>query len=396
MRSWPRKFALACDTISLLLGAWAPAQVSPPKPPAVALLDSGDLAQWQAWTKEAGWQVIAPPAAANASLDTRIQTLEKAILTAVQNGSADRARIYLAGRGEAAAAVFYTISRAPDLWAAAVALGGSPRPAIQSDRFFTANFQNVPVLWIGSGPDDDGLADMLRSAGLMLDFRAADRTTAGAIFDWLGGHTRAEYPAAADCETNSPSFARCYWIQMTRFDPAERNDVLDSTRLQPPLSAALDLGGFAFRKDDPGPGVLVSELPDKYSGPLKLGDRIVELDGRGLPNAGRYLELMAQISEERPAVVMVQRGKEHVRIETRIVIPTRPSTVTARVQGRYLPDEKEVEIVSRTVTEMRVNIPAQWVPSVLNWNGVPVEKIEAPGCRLLTIEKAIERAAPCP
>ena len=59
-------------------------------------------------------------------------------------------------------------------------------------------------------------------------------------------------------------------------------------------------------------------------------------------------------------------------------------------------NQQDFLIVSRAVTEMRVTIPRQWVPAVLNWNGVPLEKLESPGCRLLTIEKALQRAAACP
>jgi hypothetical protein len=66
------------------------------------------------------------------------------------------------------------------------------------------------------------------------------------------------------------------------------------------------------------------------------------------------------------------------------------------VQANYLPEDHEVQIVSRAVTEMRVTVPRQWVPAVLNWNGVPLEKLESPGCRLLTIEKALQSAAACP
>ena len=55
------------------------------------------------------------------------------------------------------------------------------------------------------------------------------------------------------------------------------NDVLPSTRLQGSNGAALNLGGFGYKPDDPGPGVLVSMLPDKYSGPLKMGDRIAKV-----------------------------------------------------------------------------------------------------------------------
>ena len=394
MKNWSRKFAHACATISLL-AATARAQPAAVPSPSVALLDSADLAQWQSWTKELGWQVIAPTVDANTPIDTRIQALEKSVRAAIQAGSADPSRIYLAGRGEAAAAVFYTVSRVPDLWAAAVALGGSPQPAIDSDRLYTANFSNVPLLWAGTDPKDPMLAESLQAAGVMVDFRPGAGLTAGAVLEWLARQARPASPAAIDCETNSPSFARCYWIQMTKFDPAERNEVLPSSRMQPSLVAALDLGGFGFKKDDPGPGVLVSYLPEKYSGPLKMGDRIVALDGREIPDARRYVEMMTQITEERPAAATIQRGKERLRLETQIVIPKRAAAVTARVQAKYLPEDHQVQIISRTVTGMRVDIPAQWLPAVLNWNGVPLEKMETPGCRLLTIEKAIEKSEPC-
>jgi len=394
LRNWSRKFALACGTISLLGWGTAAAQ-SPQKAPAIALPDSGDLARWHMWVKDAGWLVITPAADANAAIDTRIQDLEKAVRAAIQNGSADPARIYLAGRGEAGSAVFYIASRIPDLWAAAVALGGTPQPAIDSGRLYTANFSNVPVLWAGSDVGDRPRAETLRAAGMGLDFRSLEGLTAGAVIDWLRQHARAEFPEAIDCETDAPAFASCYWIQMTKFDAAERNDVLPSTRVPPSVSGALDLGGFGFKKEEPGPGVLVGYLPEKYSGPLKMGDRIVALDGREIPDARRYVEIMAQVSAERPVVATVQRGKERIRIETRIVVPQRAPGVTARVQAKYLTEEKEVQIVSRTVTAMRVEIPGAWVGAILNWNGVPVEQVESAGCRLLTVEKAIQKAGNC-
>ena len=51
--------------------------------------------------------------------------------------------------------------------------------------------------------------------------------------------------------------------------------------------------------------------------------------------------------------------------------------MTARVQAKYDPAEKEIQIVSRTVTAMRVTIPPYWVPATLNWNGLPLEEIQA-------------------
>ena len=60
----------------------------------------------------------------------------------------DTSRVYLAGQGDAASALFYVVTRIPDLWAAAVAAGGSPRAAIDSNRLFAANTTNLPVLWL--------------------------------------------------------------------------------------------------------------------------------------------------------------------------------------------------------------------------------------------------------
>jgi len=365
------------------------------------LIDAADTAQWQALASAIGWQVIAPMTPADASLDARIQSIDLAVTKAIEAGAADSARIYLAGRGAAAAAVFYTLSRVPDLWAAAVALGGSPQPAIDSDRLYAANFANVPVLWVtdeksGAGGENQALAEKLKTAGIPLEWRSADKVPMTEVSDWLARNARPENPLTIDCETNSPTFARCYWIRMTKFDAAERNDVLPSTQIQPGFAASLDLGSFGFKPDAPGPGVLVAFLPEKYSGPLKMGDRIVALDGREIADAKRYSEMMRQIKEERPAVVMVQRGKERIRIETNIVLPKRAAAATARVQANYSPSEHEIQIISRTVTEMRVTIPQQWLPVRLNWNGVALEKVEAAGCRLLTINKEIENTAPCP
>jgi hypothetical protein len=44
---------------------------------------------------------------------------------------------------------------------------------------------------------------------------------------------------------------------------------------------------------------------------------------------------------------------------------------------------------------MRVNIPPQWVPADLYWNGLSIEDLAKPGCYLLTIDKELLNAAPC-
>ena len=413
-KNWSGKSVPACATIRLpacftllawcgcgWLAAQSPATLSAPaaspsKTPAIALIDPADAAQWQSLVQGVGWRVITSSSTA-AAIDQRVQALAAAVEDAIQNSGVDRARVYLAGRGEAAAAVFYTISRVPDLWAAGVAIGGSPQAAIDTDRIFTANFTNVPVLWVSAGKNDEALAGKLKSAALNVEWRSAPTVTNGSIVEWMARHRRDEFPAEIDCETNSPAFARCYWIQMTGFDASERNDVLDSTRIRAGSGAALDLGGFGWKADDPGPGLLVSFLPEKYSGPLKMGDRVVAIDGRPIENPRQYFETMSKIVEEKPVVVMVERGKDRMRLETRIVLPRRESAVTARVKAQHLGEDKEIQIISRTIKEMRVTIPPDWAAdSRLFWNGLPLDKIESPGCLVLTVENELLHAAKCP
>ena len=373
----------------------AGAQPASQKPAAIALVDGADAVQWQKWVQETGWKVIAPQGAPSANSDQRVLALAAQVEAEIKAGSVDPARIYLAGRGDAAAMVFFTISRVPDLWAAGAAIGGSPKPAIDSGRIFAANFTNVPVLWV-SGEEDRPLAERLKAANLNLEWQsAAQGGSATAVIQWLGRHQRPAFPPDVDCETNSPQFARCYWVQLTKFDAAERNDVLPASRIAGGSGASLDLGGFGFKLDDAGPGVLVGYLADKYNGPLKLNDRIVALDGKPLENAKQYQAVMEKMTEERSVVVTVQRGKERIRLETRVVLPARDAGVTARVHAQYLPAEKEIQIVSRTVTEMRVTVPAEWVPASLSWNGLTLESIKEPGCWTLSMQKEILHAEKC-
>lgn len=392
LKNWRNGFARACATISLLL---CPLAAQPAKAPAVALIDPADAVQWQKWTGELGWKVIVPEGNPGSNIDQRVLALAASVNAAIKSGAVDPAHVYLAGRGDAAAAVFYTIARVPDLWAAGAALGGSPKPALDTNRIFAANFTNVPVIWL-SGDDAKPLVDKLTAARLNLEWKSvAGGANAAGVIQWLAQHKREDFPLAIDCETNSPTFASCYWIQLTKFDPLERNDVLESTRIAGGNGAALDLGGFAFRLDDPGPGVLVTELPEKYSGPLKVNDRLAALDGKPLANVAQYLEWLEKVAEERPVTITVQRGKDRVRVETRVTLLRRDSGVSARVEAQYLPADKEIQIVSRTITEMRITVPPAWVPATLLWNGLALENLKEPGCWMLSLQKELLHAEKC-
>ena len=159
--------------------------------------------------------------------------------------------------------------------------------------------------------------------------------------------------------------------------------------------SSLDLGGFGYRGDDPGPGVGVVFVPEKYTGPLKVGDRLVALDGKPIDNARQLIQTLAKADATRYTVVMVQRGKDHVRIETRIVVPHREVVVTARVKAQYDPESHEILLITRSVTDMRVTVPIAWIPAELNWNGLTLETLKTAGCYALTLEKELLHAAPC-
>lgn len=198
-----------------------------------------------------------------------------------------------------------------------------------------------------------------------------------------------------DCETDSPTFASCFWLTPGKFDVNETNDVLPRTLISTAAPASLDLGAFGYKPDDPGPGVLVSHLPEKYSGPLKMGDRITALDGHPITDAREFQLLMSKATGERDAVVMIQRAKQRARIETRILVPHLGFVPTARVRGKYDPEQKEILVISRGVAEMRLTIPEAWAGASLLWNGLALDKIDKPGCVLLTIDKELLHARAC-
>ena len=393
MRNWHARSALACCTISLLACGLVRAQAA--ARPALAVMDGKDAEHWQTVAQEAGWQTIVPGGAASDPIDTRVMAVAAAVRDAVKNGGTDPARVYLAGRGDAAASVFYAISRLPDVFAAGVAIGGSPHSALATGRIYTVNFSNSPVLWVTRNDADEAVALKLKAAGMWMEWRSAEGMRNSDVFAWLASRVREPFPVDVDCETDSPTFASCFWLTPGRFDVNESNDVLPRTLVATAVPAALDLGAFGYQLDDPGPGVLISHLPPKYVGPLKLGDRLTALDGHPIADAHEFQELMSKINEERRAVVMVQRGKERTRVETRVIVPHHDFVPTSRVQGKYDPTLNQILIISRSVTEMRVTIPAAWAGASLIWNGLTIEKIDKAGCARLTIDKELLHAAAC-
>jgi len=398
LRNSPNLFTRASCIKAAILATLLvdPAVAETAKPPLLVLLGGGSEI-WQNACKERGWQFFTPHLEGSGQgLDERVKAIAAEVADAENKLGVDPNRVYLAAQGPAVSMLFFVASRVPDLWAAGVAAGGSPRAAIDTNRLFAANTANLPVLWLFSNKDEEDLAKKLQTARFNLEWRDASTAKPPEIFDWLAARERPPFPTTADCETGSTLYTHCYWIEITRFDPAEKNDVLDSTRVAPlGSSAVLAIGPFGYNPTAPGPGVLVTSLPAKYAGPLKVDDRILELGGKELKNGADLADILYHTFDEKPVVVMVARGKERLRLETKIVLAPRSELVTARVRAQFLPKWQTVEVVSRAITQLKLTLPNAWLPAKVTWNGAEVANATAGGCWLLDEEKELLSAKRC-
>jgi len=354
---------------------------------------------WRGATAAQGWHLLMPALGAGhaAVHDGAVTVLAAMLEDFATRFKVDRTRVYLAGDTEGANLVFYAASRTPDLWTAALAIQGHPKPAIDTNRLFGANTSLVPVRWLVRAEDRERVRPFLaklKSAEYNVELAGLDNASLGQTLEWLGARKRDRFPLKIDCETGNPAFARCYWIELTGFDPARRNDVLRPGRVPPGSGAYLALGGFGYDATQPGPGITVSWLPPNYTGPLKLGDRILAIAGKPIANADEYARLLEETAEEKAVAIRVQRGKEQIRLETRILLPKREELITARVRAEYSPESGEVLVLTRAVKTFRITIPKSWTPVSINWNGNVVLEAREGGCWNVT-EDGSPTARPC-
>lgn len=366
--------------------------------PAAVLL-GGNPEQWKKAAQERGWRLVVPPAMpAPLWTDAGARALEAYLRDPAKSGLADAGGAFLIALGDDATSAFYLASRMSDRWRAVLAISGNPKIAIETNRLYAANTQLAPVLWTvppAARADMEPLYKKLASAGYNVELRSGEDFTVGQALDWLASKRRDPVPYKIDCETGSPAFPRCYWAEIVKFDPARRNDAVPSTRVAPGSGASLGLGGFGFDPAAPGPGLLVGFLPPAYKGKLKLEDRIVSVGGRAIRDARDYVEMMDQVKEEKTVAVVVQRGKDRLRIETRIALPQREELLTARLQAEFVLDGRVLQVVSRNIASVRLRIPEAWVPATVNWNGSEAGPLPNAGCWILADENG-PRLSPCP
>lgn len=356
-----------------------PAQAQPPAP--VAVLLESESSPWQQALTGLGWNVLKPQTPVSG--DWGVKALEAMLANISKSGSTDPDRVFLIALGEFTPMAFYAASRAPHLWAGTLGVGGSPGPAIESNRLFGANTQALTVLWV-MPKERDEMLDSYRARLSEAKFRFQVVASPEEALRTLSSLRRDPYPALVDCETGTSAFSRCYWLELTRADPKQRNDALLSSRVKPGPGAYLALGPFGYKITAEGPGVLVEWLPENYDGPLKIGDRITALDGKPVADAKDYLNRLEGIREEKPVAVMIQRGKDRKRVETHYRLARREETFTSRIQGQYLPDSREILLVTRAAAELRIDVPPQWAGAAVNWNGDISGKVDAPGCWMLS------------
>lgn len=354
--------------------------------PILVLLSGPDPREtevWQQVAKSRQWQFVAvkePPPG-----DAGVKAVD-ALVTAARKQHGAGAT-YLIGSGVTAPMALYVASRAPHLFTAVLGISGSPKPAIETDRLFAANMSLIPIGWALSPEEKAALSPLFQRLVVGgYNITQLENPTVQQGLDFLTKAVHVERPRKIDCETGNPTLARCYWITPTQFDPSLRNDALRSTRIAPDTQAALDFGGFGYKLDAPGPGVLVEWLPPDYKGPLQLKDRLVGLSERNLIDAKHYVELMSQVTEEKPVAVTIDRNKERIRLVTRYRLRQREEITTARVSAEYNADLKEIVIVSRTVAALRLTVPPEWAPASINWNGTVAATAENPGCYELSLK----------
>jgi hypothetical protein len=350
----------------------------------------GYARQWSSALAAEGWRLVLPWSEGKFSFHSEegVRAVRAVLDADAREHRVDPRRVYLTGYGDGSPGVFALLSRIPGRFTAGLAIGGDVNRAIDTNRIFAGNFAHIPLLWLyeeDREPVLRGALRRMRLAGLQGQFQAASEFRAEQAIAWLSRHQGRALPTSIDFETGSLDFPSAHWVEIREFDFAQRNDVLPSTRIDPGTGAFLRLGGFGYDPEGKGPGVPVKWLPPNYKGPLKLEDCIVSIAGKMVQDAAHYSEIMESQKESRDVGIILLRNGKNLRIETRIVIPQRDESETARILAEYLQEAREVLVVSRGVKSAVLRLPDSWAPVKISWNGTDLEPAAKPGCWLLEV-----------
>ncbi len=313
---------------------------APPNAPVAVILDSKP----ERWAVPADWMTLAPQV--DALSDLGIKMVEVMLSDAAKRTNVNFSRVYLLGESQF---VTFGVSRLPDVWAAAAWMGGDVKLAIATNKIFSGNGALIPKLEAKSEKE---------------------------AIEFVEKQEQLPMPAKVDCETGNQAFTRCYYLQITKFDMRMMNQALGTTRISSGPQVSLAIGNFAYTPD--------LEIT-KPVGPLKMGDRILAVNGKEVNEHNAYEQLIARLNEDREVTLTVQRGKQRVRIETTAKIAKREEPLSARIQAEYFPDSKELLVISRAVGEFVVQLPRPWTGATINWNGVEVNKNTAAGCWVVSM-----------
>lgn len=250
-------------------------------------------------------------------------------LTAVRaRHPVDARRLYVTGGSMGGTGAAYLPYRHPDVFAASAALAGYHDQRVRQDthheglsgveRFLVAersdvdwaeNARQLPTLLVRGTRDRPltwtrALATRLRELGYPFEHREprlghnvwTETYADGAIFTWLGRHTRHETPHRVRLRTGRERTASSYWVRdVVRAAPdrfAEVDAHVDDARLE---VTTRDVASLVL---DPPAGLVTSPLQVRIDGvelegeaPLSLVRtaetwRVGELDRRGLKRAG--------------------------------------------------------------------------------------------------------------
>jgi len=313
---------------------------APPNAPVAVILDGKP----DRWPVPADWMKLVPQV--DALSDVGVKMVEVMLADAAKRSNVNFNRIYLLGEVQY---VMFATSRTPDLWAAAASVGGDPKLAAATNRVFTANSQLIPKL---------------------------EAKTEQEAIDFVVKQEQLPMPPKIDCETGNQGFTRCYYLQITKFDTNMINQALGTTRISSGPQVYLALGNIQYTSD------LEITAP---VGPLKTGDRILQINGKDVNTSGEYELLLAKQNEDRDVTLTIQRGKQRQRIETKAKIAKREEPLSARIQAEYSVENKELLVISRAVGEFVVQLPRPWTGATINWNGIEMNKNTASGCWLVSM-----------